>query len=179
MSEPDLRIGDAERDATAALLAHHFAAGRLSRSEFDERTEQVLVARTRSQVDHVVVDLPSTPGERPSTALDAAGDAEDSPGRAAAQWRRGMLAPWMVFSVFFVVLWAVTGGGYFWPMWPIMGWGIGVVMSGIRAHAEPSSPWRARSKHRPGPFAELGGAPGMQNMPRTPRLQGRAGGKRH
>ncbi len=26
-----------------------------------------------------------------------------------------------------VVVWAVTnGGGYFWPVWPIAGWGIGV-----------------------------------------------------
>jgi len=35
----------------------------------------------------------------------------------------GMLA-------FFVLIWALTGGGYFWPVWPALGWGIGVAMHG-------------------------------------------------
>ena len=25
-----------------------------------------------------------------------------------------------------IAIWAATGMGYFWPMWPILGWGIGV-----------------------------------------------------
>ena len=29
-----------------------------------------------------------------------------------------------------VVIWAATGAGYFWPIWPIGGWGIG-----LAAHA--------------------------------------------
>lgn len=179
MSEPDLRIGDAERDEVASLLAHHFAAGRLSRSEFDERTEQVLGARTRSEVDQVVVDLPVTPAdERPSVAVDSASGGEP-PHRAAAQWRRGKLAPWAVFSVFFVVLWAVTGGGYFWPMWPIMGWGIGVVMSGIAAHAAPSSIRTGPTQHRTEPRAELREAPTIWYPPGTHRLPGKDRGKKH
>lgn len=95
MSEPDLRIGDAERDEVASLLAHHFAAGRLSRSEFDERTEQVLGARTRSEVDQVVVDLPVTPAdERPSVAVDSASAGEphtELPRSGVAEsWPRGL-----------------------------------------------------------------------------------------
>ncbi|NND76388.1 MAG: 2TM domain-containing protein [Ilumatobacter sp.] len=27
-----------------------------------------------------------------------------------------------------VVIWAASGVGYFWPIWPIAGWGIGVVL---------------------------------------------------
>ena len=27
-----------------------------------------------------------------------------------------------------VVIWAATGAGYFWPIWVIAGWGIGVVV---------------------------------------------------
>ena len=26
-----------------------------------------------------------------------------------------------------VAVWALTGAGYFWPIWPMLGWGIGVV----------------------------------------------------
>jgi hypothetical protein len=28
-----------------------------------------------------------------------------------------------------VIIWAVGGGGYFWPVWPIAGWGIGVAFN--------------------------------------------------
>jgi hypothetical protein len=27
-----------------------------------------------------------------------------------------------------VLIWASTSAGYFWPIWPMAGWGIGVVM---------------------------------------------------
>lgn len=30
-------------------------------------------------------------------------------------------------NTFLVVIWAVTGAGFFWPIFPILGWGIGVV----------------------------------------------------
>ena len=35
-----------------------------------------------------------------------------------------------------IAIWALTGGGYFWPIWPILGWGIG-----LAGHA---APWLAR-----------------------------------
>jgi hypothetical protein len=25
-----------------------------------------------------------------------------------------------------MVIWAMTGGGYFWPIWPILGWGVAI-----------------------------------------------------
>ena len=31
-----------------------------------------------------------------------------------------------------VVIWAATGAGYFWPIWPIAGWGIAVVIQAWR-----------------------------------------------
>lgn len=45
----------------------------------------------------------------------------------------GALVTWIALSVLFVVIWAVTGMGGFWPIWPIIGVGIGVVATGIRA----------------------------------------------
>jgi signal transduction histidine kinase len=32
------------------------------------------------------------------------------------------------FSLFFVLVWAVTGHGYFWPVWPILGFAIGLAV---------------------------------------------------
>ena len=26
-----------------------------------------------------------------------------------------------------IVIWAATGAGYFWPIWPILGWGLGLL----------------------------------------------------
>jgi uncharacterized ion transporter superfamily protein YfcC len=36
---------------------------------------------------------------------------------------------YVMVNTFLVVIWAVTGAGFFWPVIPIVGWGIGVVMN--------------------------------------------------
>jgi 2TM domain len=33
---------------------------------------------------------------------------------------------YVAVNVVLVVIWAVTGSGFFWPIFPILGWGIGV-----------------------------------------------------
>ena len=37
------------------------------------------------------------------------------------------LRAWAATSVMLVAIWALTGMGYFWPVWPILGWGVFVV----------------------------------------------------
>ncbi len=37
------------------------------------------------------------------------------------------LAVYFAVNAFLVFIWAVTSGSYFWPVWPILGWGIGLV----------------------------------------------------
>jgi 2TM domain len=34
---------------------------------------------------------------------------------------------YVAVNAFLVAIWAVTSGGYFWPIFPILGWGIAVV----------------------------------------------------
>jgi len=53
-----VRIGDAERDRAIAALGDHFAAGRLSREEFDERVETAMQARFDHDLDPLFADLP-------------------------------------------------------------------------------------------------------------------------
>lgn len=35
---------------------------------------------------------------------------------------------YVLVNLMLIVTWAVSGRGYFWPIWPIAGWGIGVAM---------------------------------------------------
>ena len=53
-----VRIGDAERDRAISDLGDHFAAGRLSREEFDERADQAMQARFSTDLDPLFADLP-------------------------------------------------------------------------------------------------------------------------
>ncbi|WP_248961256.1 DUF1707 SHOCT-like domain-containing protein [Sphaerisporangium perillae] len=67
-SPDDLRIGDAERDAVMSALREHFAQGRLTHDELDERLDAVLAARTAGALRQVTADLPG-----PSGAHDPSG----------------------------------------------------------------------------------------------------------
>jgi hypothetical protein len=54
----ELRIGDAERDQAASALGEHYAAGRLTKEEFEQRVEQVWAARFQKDLAPVFEDLP-------------------------------------------------------------------------------------------------------------------------
>ncbi len=67
----DLRIGDAERDATMAQLRDHFVAGRLTFDELTERIDLTLAAKTQGQIDSLMADLPrAARGEPPEPVAD-------------------------------------------------------------------------------------------------------------
>lgn len=140
MSENDMRVGDSERDDTAAQLSEHFAAGRLDHSEFAERTEQALSARTRGELDGVLSDLPDLPVfVKPSTTPAPTANISPAQRSEREEWRRSTLTTWAMFAVFFIIIWAATGAGFFWPLFPILGWGIGVATSGIQAYRSPET----------------------------------------
>ena len=42
---------------------------------------------------------------------------------------RTHVATYVVVNALLVVIWAVTGAGYFWPIWPIAGWGVGLALN--------------------------------------------------
>lgn len=76
-----VRIGDAERDAAAAALGDHYAAGRLTKTEYDERVDQVWAAWFQADLDPVFADLPRPraggSGARPSADLVPGRDGAD------------------------------------------------------------------------------------------------------
>lgn len=53
-----LRIGDADREAAMDLLGEQYSLGRLTKDEFDERSDVLWSARTRGDLAPVFADLP-------------------------------------------------------------------------------------------------------------------------
>src|SRR4051794_41885231 len=75
--QPEIRIGDAEREAAVTALGEHYAAGRLTKEEFDERAGIAWTAKTNSTLWPLFADLPRPQaGPRPTQA--------PSPGKARA-----------------------------------------------------------------------------------------------
>jgi Domain of unknown function (DUF1707) len=54
----DLRVSDREREEMVTRLQVAFAEGRLDDEDFDTRVRAALAAKTRSQLDRLVTDLP-------------------------------------------------------------------------------------------------------------------------
>jgi hypothetical protein len=42
---------------------------------------------------------------------------------------------YVLVNAMLVVIWAVTGAGFFWPVFPIIGWGIGVAANAWDVYA--------------------------------------------
>jgi hypothetical protein len=77
---PDLRIGDADREAVAARLREHYAQGRLTLEEFNQRLDAAFAATTQGQLGALTSDLP--PAAAPSAPLPVpAGSEPGEPGR--------------------------------------------------------------------------------------------------
>ena len=128
-----LRVGDAERERVVASLQRHYQAGRLSVGELEDRTRRAFAARTEGDLDAVLGDLPP---EAPSPA--------PAPAVSAAEGGRMAFRPWLRYGVAaaaMVGVWALSGRGYFWPAWPMLGWGLALT-SGRRG------PWGRRCGER-------------------------------
>jgi uncharacterized membrane protein len=67
-TRPDLRVGDAERDSTATSLREHYAQGRLSTDELNERLDAAFSATTAGQLEQVTHDLPVLQAAPPAAA---------------------------------------------------------------------------------------------------------------
>lgn len=47
---------------------------------------------------------------------------------------------YLAVNILLVVVWVVTAdGGYFWPVWPIAGWGIGLTVHAFETFRRPIS----------------------------------------
>jgi hypothetical protein len=124
-----LRASDAEREHVARDLRDAAAAGRLDPDELEERLERAYRAPMRADLAALVRDLPGASGPPPA----APGPRERSPRRATsrdgAPWLPA-LAPLVAVAVLLIAVWALTGAGYFWPVWPLGALAISAVKGG-------------------------------------------------
>ncbi len=58
-----IRIWDTERDEAVSALGDHFAAGRLTREELDERIDQAVQAKFSTDLEPLFADLPKAVAE--------------------------------------------------------------------------------------------------------------------
>ncbi len=96
---PDLRVGDAERDATAELLREHYAQGRLTLDEFNERLTAALAATTERDLSQLTRDLPYTaPAPVPLPQSASGGGWQQSGHQHGRQARAPRFAPVLVMA---------------------------------------------------------------------------------
>jgi class 3 adenylate cyclase len=132
-----LRASDADRERVAERLREHYGEGRLSDDDLSERIDAAYRARTMSELETLTVDLPSAQGpahRRRRSGLETS--------------VRIHLTTYLVVNLLLIGIWAASGGGYFWPIWPILGWGIGV-----GCHAAPLLARRPGRSHHDAPLA--------------------------
>ena len=149
---PAIRIGDADRSAALDALGMHFADGRLTIAEFEERTGAAATAVTRADLAPLFADLPGgVPGSaggrattspldprvsNPSAADSAAASAPtrsllSSENELAELRNKGQLvtridsALWSIGFILFFVLMFTGITSYFWLA--LVGAGIGSV----------------------------------------------------
>jgi hypothetical protein len=117
--DPAVRASDAERESTVTLLREHGAAGRLDVEELEQRIGAAYQARTRGDLATLLDDLPPAPARtiRPVVRPDAHHAHHDH------GW--GLF---MRVSVLLIVIWALSGAGYFWPAWVMAWWGLALTM---------------------------------------------------
>jgi hypothetical protein len=128
------RIGDADRQRAADTLGLAFTQGYLAVDEYQTRLQQAFDATTAGSVEQLLADLPTKALKR--------GDPRRRAARITAA-RRGVhlhLGIYLAAAILCVGIWTAIAltldAWYFWPIWPILGGGIGVI-----AHALPVQRW--------------------------------------
>jgi len=119
--EPQTRASDQDRERTAVALGGHYAAGRLSLEEFQERLDQAYAAKTLGELGDLMADLPGNdlsqlpgqPGGSPLPARRAPGTVQ-APGGSYPAVRRF----WLAVTIGVFVIWLISGAsGGWWLVW--------------------------------------------------------------
>jgi hypothetical protein len=114
MPEPGgVRASDQQREDAARQLREHFAAGRISQDELDERLQGAYGARTEGELQGILKDLPRlpvSPVEQKAELVQRRRHLQ----RRLLQQTGGSLGVFVICAV----IWTASGAhGSFWPVW--------------------------------------------------------------
>jgi Domain of unknown function (DUF1707) len=108
-----LRASDEQRERAAQEIREHFAAGRLSEDELDERVQAAYSARTEQDLQRLMADLPKLPASPAQQKAELVARRRHLQ-RRLLQETGGGAALFVVCTV----IWITSGAsGSFWPIW--------------------------------------------------------------
>ncbi len=116
----NVRASDADREKIVERLRSAMDEGRLNLVEFDERVQQVYAARTYGELSPILSDLPAVREQ-----------ARTSRPNRVPPWVLIMWTPWVFVNVLCLLIWLATGGGYFWPFWVAVPWGLALCIPSV------------------------------------------------
>ncbi|WP_231953586.1 DUF1707 SHOCT-like domain-containing protein [Actinoplanes derwentensis] len=118
MGHEGMRAADGDRQKVADQLKAALDEGRLDLSEYDERVQRAYAAKTYGDLDGLLDDLPGTVPVAKSQVVSAepVDQLTPVPGQKHKSGRSGFQGMAAVFVVC-VLIWAMSGMGYFWPGW--------------------------------------------------------------
>jgi Domain of unknown function (DUF1707)/2TM domain len=125
MGRAQIRVSDAERERAVEALRDHYADGRLTSEELEERTGRAYRAVTRGDLAGLTRDLPWRTTRRTRERL----------AKANREAWRAHLASYAAVNGGLVGIWALTGTGEFWPAWSLVPWGMALGWHGMAARA--------------------------------------------
>ncbi len=97
-----MRIGNADRDATAAQLREHYADGRLTLDELNERLDQTFAGKTKADLNAVLLDLPHAV---PSGPMATRSSWDYDNGNGDQGQRQGSRRPFAAFAPAMTLVW--------------------------------------------------------------------------
>jgi len=128
-TDTSIRAGDQDRERTANQLGQALAQGYLAFEEYENRLQTTFTAHTTAELRQLVADLPLGHLRRNDPQRQAARR------RAARLGVRIHLGAYLAMVVIVLTVWLAVGltagEWYFWPIWPILGAGIGVASHAI------------------------------------------------
>ncbi len=115
--QPEIRIGDAEREAAVTALGEHYAAGRLTKEEYDERAGIAWTAKTNSALWPLFADLPRPQAGPPPRPVSAPRRTQHD---HRGHWLGAAMMPFFVVLVVIAIakhLPLLVLVGIFWLLW--------------------------------------------------------------
>jgi uncharacterized membrane protein len=154
-----MTVPEADRERTIAHLREQMAEGRLDLDEYGVRLDEAYQDVSVEELQHALRELPvpplvapapppqappppaAAPAARPRPPASPAPMGVHHPhaGKAAHIAWKTHLGTYLSVNLMLVMIWLLTmPGGYFWPIWPMMGWGVGLASHGFAYSASRS-----------------------------------------